>query len=360
MKKILFTVFIFFVFCVNISAQINWSGRFYEQAMIYTGDTQNDRYAAYMGLSVLDLGIDARPSDLLRVRGELEFAFTHPDTTSLPGMGGIDLASINTLNATFTPGRTKITVGRFLPRWGVCSVFRPLDLFAPQLYFLNAMSFKGIDGISVKYYLSDLSSFEILEVPASQLRYGTTASNAQFHTGTFDYNLIFLYDGASTDKVLGLAFKGDLILGVSGELYYRFRDSMDYLSQDSVFKASVGLDYSFAKYFFVSAGFFYDESGKADYRDYAQLDPTSRMTLGTQYLESSFVFRSFTDMTIGLGSIFNLDDKSFILYPYYQNEIFENCQLGVSLYNFNGESGREFSSSLMGSYVFNAYLLVKF
>jgi len=373
--KLRLAVVFFAVLSLNIFADIKWDGRFYEHVMVFFKENNNHIISKYFGLSILDLKQDVRPSDILRIRGELEFAFTHQTNAGL--IGTSEPVVINSLNATITPDKFKITIGRFLPRWGVCKIFRPLDVFTPQLYFLNDLSFKGIDGVSTKYYISELSSLELIVVPSmdvwqtglltttistssskpAEIRHTVLAANTEVHIGTFDNNIIFLYDTFSVNKVLGFAFKGDIILGISGELYYRFKNK----NSRNIFKSSIGLDYSFAKYFFVSAEYFYDESGVKNFQDYPLLAAVeSRMTFGRQYFTVDFNILTYTEINYGLSGIVNLLDKSLIIFPYFRHEILNNCILGISLYHFNGASGREFSPALTGNFIFNTYLLVRF
>ncbi|MBU1076883.1 MAG: hypothetical protein KKH98_06285, partial [Spirochaetes bacterium] len=266
-------------------------------------------------------------------------------------------------------------IGRFLPAWGKGKVFRPLDIFVPQYYFLNSLSFRGTDGLSAKYYFSDLSSFELLAVPSFDVRpimpsidlssnspltnaidHTVVAANIELHIATFDNSLILLHDAGSGMNLIGLTFKGDAVLGLWSELSYSFDQK-----RKTALKASIGADYSFAKYYFLSAEFFYDETGLTDHKKYPlMMALVPRMTFGQQYLMTDFKIVTYTEVNFGITFIGNLLDKSFILFPYFMDEIISNCFLGLSLYHFNGKAGREFSPDLLGNYIFNSYLYVRF
>ncbi|MDD5065907.1 MAG: hypothetical protein PHF84_02550 [bacterium] len=360
----------------SLCAEMNWDGRFYEQAMLFFKGRPDDLFSRYYGLTILDLKVDARPADIVRVRSELEYGLLHPEKKGVWSSLETGRLNVNTLNAVLTPGDFKFTLGRFLPQWGVGKIFRPLDIFTPQTFFLNSLSYQGADGFSAKYYVSGLSSFECILIPSMDIRHlvpdpeisansnntaaykdSVIAGNTEIHLGTFDNYIIALYDPKTDNKVIGLAFKGDAVLGIWGELLYSFRKKA---GRDMI-RASLGADYSFARYYFITAEYFYDESGASDHRDYESLSRSMpRMTLGEQYLMLDLSVLTYTEQSFGLTGLVNLLDRSFVLFPYFKYEILNNCLLGLSLYHFNGRSGREFSPHLFGNYIFNTYLVVRF
>lgn len=377
MKKKLILIFILFLFVIpNVNAEIFWDGRFYQQSLLAFRGNWDNITPAYIGFSMLDLKLDASPSEMVRVRSEIQYTLLHQKSGIFSVGNGSSAINVNSLNVGITPGDFKLTFGRFLPAWGKARVFRPLDIFIPQTYFLNVLSYPGMDGFSVKYYSSDLSSIEILAIPSmdvrhimpkvdfssnslflSEINHAVVAMNAEIHIGSFDNNIILLNDNGSPNNLVGLTFKGDAVVGLWSELYYNFNTKT---KKDS-FKVSVGADYSFSKYYFMSAEYFYDKSGMKDYKKYHMLmELIPRMTFGQQYLMADFNIMTYMEMNYGLTYLGNLQDNSFVLFPYYRYEILENCILGLSLYHFNGKGGREFSPTLLGNYIFNTYLVVRF
>jgi len=372
-KKIVL-ILIFLIIVSPVYSELFWDGRFYDQAMFLFQEQKKHIYTTYIGFSILNLKMDAQPSDILRVRSELEYTLLH-STDAFLLAASMDGVNVNTLNASITPEDFKFVIGRFIPAWGKVRIFRPLDIFIPQTYFLNQLSFKGIDGVSAKYYISNLSSIELIAIPSMDIRgivpfadtspgthflneinHTVAAFNMEMHLAAFDNNLIYMNDTASPVQVAGFAFKGDAILGWWGEFFSSFNTKQ----KIHTFKASVGADYSFAKYYFITVEYFYDQSGMKDYKDYFILRILPRMTFSQQYLMADFNIMTYLEMNIGVTFIENLLDKSFILFPYYQYEIIENCFLGLSLYHFNGKSGREFSPDFLGNYVFNTFIAIRF
>jgi len=363
MKWIKF-VLIFLLWTSNISARIFLDGRFYQQSLLLFN--QNTKYRA---LTVLDLKFDTMLLNNLRVRSEMEYALLNQKDSVFTDYSS-DGFNVNSLNITVTPKNFKFTIGRFLPVWGKGKIFKPLDIFRPQTYFSNMFSFKGIDGFSAKYYSSDLSSIQLIVVPSFDVRnlmpyinpsftdsieHTLTGLNLETHISTFDNNIIFVKDTSSGDNILGFAFKGDAIIGIWGEFFYSFDNKI----KTDIFRGTFGADYSFAKYFFISFEYFYDESGMENYKDYSTLMQIPRMTFGKEYIMFDFNILTYEELNYGVTYLKNLLDKSFILFPYFKYEIIENGILGISLYHFRGEPDREFSSGKY-DYIFNVYLNFKF
>ncbi len=349
----------------TLLAEIFWDGRFYQQSLLlFKQDTE------YIGLTVLDLKLDARPSDILRIRSEMEYALLKPSSLFFVknNSGGV---VVNSLNVTITSEDLKFTIGRFLPTWGKGKIFRPLDIFRPQTYFLNMLSFQGVDGFSVKYYLSNLSSVQFIAIPSFDIRnfmphinpsftntinHTLTGLNLETHIATFDNNIIFVKDTSAGNNIAGMAFKGDVVIGIWGEFFYSFDNKI----KSDAFRCAFGADYSFEKYFFMSLEYFYDESGMKDYNDYIVLMRIPRMTFGKEYIMFDFNVLTYEELNYGITYLGNLIDKSFILFPYFRCEIIENGILGISLYHFNGKSNREFAPDKYGNYIFNTYLNIRF
>jgi hypothetical protein len=274
------------------------------------------------------------------------------------------------LNIAFSQEKFKITIGRFLPNWSKSKFFKPLDIFIPQTYFLNLLSFKGIDGFSFKYYFSALSSIEVLTVPffdvrnivpvknislTNEIQHTVSAFNLEFNFSSFENNLVFLKDISSDNNLIGFEFKGDLILGVWSELFYSFNGK-----KNKIFKTSFGSDYSIKQKYFFMTEFFYDESGgeKENY-EFLRLN-LKRMTLGKYYAMVNFNILSENDLNYGITYLENLKDRSFIIFPYLRSEVIQNFILGLSLYYFGGLGETEFSYKNFGKFLLNCYLTILF
>lgn len=375
MKRLLIIFFIVFLFS-ELYSEIFWDGRFYQQSALLFKEEQDNVNTTYIGFSILGLKLDSRPSDIVHVKSELEYSLLHQEKVSmLNSSDDVHTIGVNTLNASITPGDFKITIGRFLPAWGKGKIFRPLDVFVPQTYFLNMLNYQGVDGLSVKYYTSNLSSIEFIGIPSMDVRHilssvdlssnssfsneinhTVIALNTEIHIATFDNNFILLNNTTCAESAVGYACKGDIFIGLWSEIFYVF----NYKEKKDNVKASIGADYSFAQYYFIAAEYFYDQSGMSDYKKYADLAIIPRMTFGRHYLMFDFNILTYTEFNYGITYISNLLDNSFVIFPYFKDEIIENCFLGISFYHFNSRTNREFNPDKLGDYIFNTYLVVRF
>ncbi|HMB00225.1 MAG TPA: hypothetical protein VKS21_04495, partial [Spirochaetota bacterium] len=357
-----------------LTAEPVFRGRFYQQfftafnrSMPGTNtNSAGSKYNAFSSYSALNLLLLAQSHAAVKFKGDIQLAYTCPAGSFLTAATVNDLLSINTLALYLNPGDFKISIGRFLPQWGVNKVFRPLDIFQPQTFLRHALSFTGIDALSVKYYINNLSSAELLMIPAADWSDCSLAARLEAHIGSFDLGVVSAYRGAENYKLLGLSFQGDILIGLSGEIYYRFNNPQDFFkSKDvNIFKSAFRVDYSFAKYFFIAAEYFYDSSGKKNYKNYSELLSAgkARMTLAEHYLAADFNILTYNKLNFGVSGIVNLNDNSFIFYPYFKYEILNGLQAGFSVYLFQGRKYREFNAERagMGRVLLNLYGLFNF
>jgi len=368
--KYLFIFIFSLLFIIPLKSKIFWDGRFYEHTFFLLHNIDKKINTTFFGTTILDIKLDSYISEIVRIRSELEYTILFPEKKSFLREKSSTF-NLNTANASIMPSNFKFTIGKFLPKWGKGKIFRPMDIFTPQTFFLNKLSYKGIDGFSSKYYISDLSSFELLFIPSMDIRnispfidyttftnsinHSIVAGNLEFHLFTFDNNLIFLRDTSAGNTLIGAVFKGDIIVGLWGEISFSFKN------EKKILKISSGMDYSFAKYFFTTIEYFYDESGVKNYKQYPKLMTLMpRMTYGREYTMLDFYILTPEGINFGIASIINLIDKSFIIFPYYRNEILQNTYLGISLYYFNGKNEREFAPEKIGNIIINTYLFIRF
>lgn len=364
-----------FLLTKSLFSELFWDGRYYHQSFFNFSLKSEKVYTEYTGLNILDLKIDDQISEKLRIRSEIEYSILKSKGNFILYLNETEKININTLNATISPENFKITIGRFLPYWSKGKIFKPLDIFKPQFYLLNALSFKGIDALSFKYYPSTLSSLEFIALPSMDVRnilplskisvntnftnkieHTVMACNFEFHMSKFDNNLIFLKDTSSDNYSIGFAFKGDAIFGLWSEILYMFN-----LQNDNAIKISLGADYSIHQKYFFTTEFLYDQTGtdKTEYYRTLRLNPY-RMTIGKYYSFFDFNVLSESELNYGISFLQNLMDKSFILFPYLKCEFIQNFISGISIYYFNGQTESEFSPALSGNYLLNLYLVISF
>lgn len=148
-----------------------------------------------------------------------------------------------------------VTLGRQIVNYGKGALFSPLDVFSSVN--LLELSFKrsGSDIVMVAFPAGDLSGVDIVtEFPvgtddyASSLRGFTTL-------GGWDLSAVGIYRHRSREGIGGIAFKGDLLVGVTGEVAARYSRESGEVSIETM----VGVDYSIKNTWFFSAEYNYRE-----------------------------------------------------------------------------------------------------
>jgi hypothetical protein len=146
-----------------------------------------------------------------------------------------------------------ITLGRQIVNYGKGTLFSPIDVFSSVN--LLELSFKrsGSDIAMAAIPVGDLSGVDIVtEFPVGSADYST--SLRWFTTiGGWDLSAAGIYRHRSREAIGGLAFKGDLIVGLTGEAVVNYEREGDDLTAE----AMAGIDYSVRNTWFFLAEYYY-------------------------------------------------------------------------------------------------------
>jgi hypothetical protein len=339
-----------FISLVSASGQTSFDGRFYEQAAVVFGD----RSANYLGLTILGLNLDSDPVESVRIRASVELPIDHDQRAVQPG------PQIRTLNAAFSAGPSKLTVGRFLPLWGVCRIFRPMDLFRTQTFVQNALSSTGVDGLFWKLYAGS-GALGLIALPEKDIGNTRMALWAEEKFDRLELQSVMMYDPGTPSSTIGMTAQADFFATLKAEALYR-NGIIDWNGNTTAWKVSLGADWSFWKYFFISAGYFFDNTGafkKEKYTVVRLLEP-GRMTLGRHYIEADWSVLTWDETKFGVSGLWNLTDRSAVIWPYVSKEWFDNVFLGVSWYWFTGTRRAEFASTTGHRHLLNLYCYARF
>ncbi len=260
------------------------------------------------------------------------------------------------LYAVFYPDNSKIILGRFLPDWSKGKIFKPLDIFNYKSYFNRYLNNTGIDGFSGKFYLTDLSSIEFIYTYNIKVKnfgkylYGDSAEETHSFTGlnfeshffSFDNNYIYLKDIANGMNFIGTAIKGDLIIGIWGELLYGFNSD----NTKKILSAAAGADYSFFKHYVLSIEYYYSENGYFDYNFYEYSMYSNNDTQTEKYFAGNIDYLLSDAGSIGAGIIYDIKNANFIFYPYIHYEVLQNFTADCSVYSFKTENISQYFLSL--------------
>ena len=176
--------------------------------------------------------------------------------TTLSGRAPI-LADLRMLYGALYLPWADVTLGRQIVNYGKGVLFSPLDVFSSVN--LIELSFKrsGSDIAMVSVPLGDVSGIDaVTEFPIGNIDYATSMRGFTTIAG-WDLSAAGIYRHRSREGIAGIAFKGDLIAGLTGELVTRYnRDRREWR-----FEAMAGADYSIRNTCFFAVEYFYRDDG---------------------------------------------------------------------------------------------------
>ncbi|MCL6591071.1 MAG: hypothetical protein K6U80_14090 [Firmicutes bacterium] len=201
-----------------------------------------------------------------------------------------------------------LTVGRQIINYGVGYLFSPIDCFSTVDPRDAGFSRIGSDIIRVQAPLGNLAGLEGVATISGDN--GTSALKAYANLWGFDFSLTGIYKQPDEELLLGLTFKGDLGVGVHGELVGHSNP----LAGDGYFEGMAGMDYSFLDgRLFLLMEYYYNGNpinpGRLTLEDLLAI---KRAFLGKEYLfgRASWTINELCAMSV--NRISNLEDGSSI------------------------------------------------
>ncbi len=133
-----------------------------------------------------------------------------------------------------------VTLGRQIVNYGKGMLLSPLDVFSTVNLFELSFKRRGSDIAMVAVPLGDVSGIDaVTEFPIGNNDYATSMRAFTTVSG-WDLSAVEIYRHRSREAIGGIAFKGDLVAGLTGELVTRYdRDNCKW-----GFEAMAGADYS--------------------------------------------------------------------------------------------------------------------
>ncbi|MEO0092902.1 MAG: hypothetical protein ABIK67_01400 [candidate division WOR-3 bacterium] len=247
--------------------------------------------------------------------------------------------TITRLAVWFGPENIRVIAGKQKISWGVTRVFRPLDIFNPTNLFEPGYERFGINAILLNLALSSLTNTRFLFLPQFPLKSSGLACRFGSNLLKNDIGVNAYYQSAKKHLIFGTDLAGELIFGYWGELTYNREDTTQY------FKASVGIDYTFPLSIYGMVEYFYDQSGKTNPAHYDWQRLKTRGTLACNYLYIALSSMPNLIFRPALNSVFNLNDRGFILIPQIAYEPWANTLLNLGLAFTIGSATSEFKKS---------------
>jgi hypothetical protein len=294
--------------------------------------------------------------------GFMDLTFTIADSKSYILYTNFDRA-----NMKWTLDKFELTVGRQRINWGQNLIWNPNDIFNAYNFFdFNYVERPGSDAILMEYYTGDFSSVQL----AGKLSYIqvvedtstvvikeelklTAAAMYRFSKWNYDWQV---FGGVmETDVTAGLGWAGSIAgAGFTGEVSW-FRDMEEFTDTNSVWVASIGMNYTFRNSLFVNLSGIYNSTGAT-----GPANAGAGSVLGSfsnvfaSSLNAKTLTRSKFDLfgqlsypvspliNLDLSCIFNPYDKSGYVGPTMNISLTDNITLGLVGQLFWGDSMTEY------------------
>lgn len=292
---------------------------------------KNDK-RGYTGWSLLTLNMKNRNSTSVKVEGSADVTVLYGMYADLARQQGSGMLRTNTkipllfdlrkLYAGFFLPFGDLFIGRQIINYGEGLVFSPVDVFSSINIFDLTFKRHGSDVVRLRVPFGTTSGAELTggiaqyeTKPVGALKLYTTLQGVEM-------SMIGMYRSQSDEIMTGLAFKGDLIAGIYGEV-------AEHLGTDGHhrnFEGMLGADYSISNTWFFNAEYCYSEKG-------AKNDPSSSSSLPTGQLTGRHnLFLScryaFNDIShISLSAIADPEKKNGFITAQYSYNILQNADL---------------------------------
>lgn len=243
-----------------------------------------------------------------------------------------------------------LTVGRQIINYGVGYVFSPIDCFSTVDLQDAGFSRKGSDILRVQVPLGDLAGLEgVITIPGE---HGITSAIKVFaNLWDYDCSLTGIYKQPDEEFLLGLSFKGDLGVGIHGELVAVSNAQ----KETRYFEGVAGVDYSFLDgRLFLLAEYYYNGNPI----DPGTLTPAELLALkgvflGREYLlcQASYTINELC--AVSINGIRNLAEETSVGMLQFRYNAWPKTNLVFSGRFFQGDlNGIDFGVHPQAQYTF--------
>ena len=242
---------------VHGSLQADMSGWYQEY-------DQTDSAVSFAGVNMLTLEVKTPKLKQAKVEGILDIyqlygksaeyylAALPPTAASFSGDAPIVL-DLRTLYGSLYLSWADVTIGRQIVNYGKGMLFSPLDVFSTVNPLELSFKRSGSNIAMAAIPIGDLSGVDIVsEFPIGEHDYASSVRGFTTLNG-WDLSAVGIYRHQSQEVTGGIAFKGDLEVGVTGELVTHYGRETDVTR----FEAMAGVDYSLKNTVFFITEYWY-------------------------------------------------------------------------------------------------------
>ncbi|KPJ69554.1 hypothetical protein AMJ44_03585 [candidate division WOR-1 bacterium DG_54_3] len=294
-------------------------------------------------LNRMRLRIDARlmPNVNLHLEPEYNLLLKTADIP-VSGVSGLDqLVWDRTYLKMYFP-QADLTVGKQRIAWGAGYLWNPTDVFNPFTlsFAVEEEQEAEPEAVRLEIPLGEASGIDTYVVSGHKWHETKKGIRARTNLELFDLSLSAV-DLGSGGFQLGFDTTGELFgLGVRNETAF-----ISPAGENRYLQSVFGWNYTFENGWGVDMEYFFNGQGKRNKDDYNwdALEDGDIFQLGMDYFY--FGVNKLVDEITGIrGSVLlNADDLSFILYPSYTRNIFQNVDLSLEALLSIGEKGTEYN-----------------
>jgi hypothetical protein len=284
-------------------------------------------------------------------------------------------AQLDRLWLDFNYGDGQVTIGRQRVAWGTSLVWNITDLFNPMdILDFDYEERPGTDAVRGQYYFGPLQRFDLVIKPGATREAVVSAAAYSFNFASYDYTILLgqrqqLWQvGASwAGDIRGAGFRGEFLITerlsaatppyppllLLPDTVYR---SM-YKSQAANTALVVSADYTFSNSLYLHGELMYNSTGITEntalYRSEAL--SAGRLSAARLAIYQEVAFDVTTLARASVFTLFNPDDRSWLLAPGFSYSLVTNLDMFLIAYFTGGTSLSEY-----GSFGEAAYLRLKY
>ncbi len=341
-KRSLFVIcyLLFVILSSTAFAQIEFGG-YYKNDVIYIIKRNKEEILA--DVNKLRLRLDSKIFQNLNIHFEPEYVFLiKKEEIPLIGVSELDKVVWDRAYAKITFPSLDLIVGKQRIAWGTGYLFNPTDVFNPfALSFAIAEEERrGVDAVRIDIPIGAASYLEGVILTDKEWSKNKKGVKGKTNIENYDLSLSYVDLGNGGSQV-GFDMAGELLdFGVRSELALVSPEGTNpYL------KLVLGWNYTFENGWGIDMEYFYNGLGKENKENY---DWDSLFAGNIYQLGKSYIYfginRIIDELTQARASLLlNANDRSFIIYPSYIRNIFENVDLSLEAMLKRGEDGGEYS-----------------
>lgn len=254
----------------------------------------------------------------------------------------------------YTKGKLMVRIGRQRINWAQTFVWNPNDLFNNYSFFdFDYEEKPGSDAISLQYYTSESSQFE-LAVKANSDDKITAAGMYRFNKWNYDIQFLGGYLNEQ-DYVIGTGWSGQALKGgFRGEMSY-FQPKDNIADTTGIFVASLGYDYTFKNSLFLQFEALYNSNGSSErtfnlQEFYYQPLSAKNLSLNELTFFGMATYPITPLISASFSGMYSPNDKSVYMGPAGTFSVSDNFDINISAQAFLSDA--DVAAGGKGAFVF--------